>query len=76
MPLSRNVLAVIFKALVARLLADMRPFPITLPPLILLSGHSFSQETKVALLLPLAHIPSHFAENRHRPHDVDAIDLD
>src|SRR5262249_11742590 len=24
----------------------MRPFPMTLPPLILLSGHSFSQETK------------------------------
>src|SRR5215471_8825506 len=44
--LARKVLAAIFKALVARLLVGMRPFPMTLPPLILLSGLSLSQETK------------------------------
>jgi hypothetical protein len=39
-----------------------------------LSGDSFSQETKW-FSLPLAHIQSHFADNRHRRHDIDAIDL-
>ena len=29
----------------------------------------------MVLGLPLAHIPSYFAENRHRRHDIDAIDL-
>ena len=30
---------------------------------------------KMVLGLPLAHIPSYFADNRHRRHDIDAIDL-
>jgi hypothetical protein len=29
----------------------------------------------MVLGLPLAHIPSYFADNRHRHHDIDAIDL-
>jgi hypothetical protein len=29
----------------------------------------------MALGLPLAHIPSYFADHRHRRHDIDAIDL-
>src|SRR5215831_2422536 len=28
----------------------------------------------MVLGLPFAHIPSHFAENRHRRHDIDAVD--
>src|SRR5260370_40264842 len=30
---------------------------------------------KMVLGLPLAHIPSYFADHRHRRHDIDAIDL-
>src|ERR1700736_2600661 len=44
--LNRKVLAAIRNALVARLLVGSRPLPMTLSPLILLSGHSRSQETK------------------------------
>jgi hypothetical protein len=29
----------------------------------------------MVLRLPLAHIPSYFADHRHRRHDIDAIDL-
>jgi hypothetical protein len=29
----------------------------------------------MVLGLPLAHIPSYFADHRHRRHDIDAIDL-
>jgi hypothetical protein len=44
--LSRKVLAAILKALAARLLVGSRPLPMILSPLILLSGHRRSQETK------------------------------
>src|SRR5260370_22856462 len=39
-------MAAIFKAILTRLFVGSRPFPIILSPLILLSGHSRSQETK------------------------------
>ena len=29
----------------------------------------------MVLRLPFAHIPSRFAENGHRGHDIDAVDL-
>ena len=29
----------------------------------------------MVLGLPLAHVPSYFADHRHRRHDIDAIDL-
>src|SRR5436853_6090746 len=44
--LSRNVLAAIFKAILIGLLVGSRPLPMTLFPLMRLSGHSRSQETK------------------------------
>src|SRR5260370_32175857 len=44
--LSRNVVAAIFSAMVALLLVRSRPFPMIFSPLMRLSGHSRSQETK------------------------------
>src|SRR5437016_6840174 len=44
--LSRKVLAAIFKAILMGLLVGSRPLPMTLSPLMRLSGHSRSQETK------------------------------
>src|SRR5215469_11481752 len=43
---SRKVVAAILKTVAARLLVGMRPLPMIFPPLILLSGDSFRQETK------------------------------
>jgi hypothetical protein len=42
----RRALATILKAILTRLFVGSRPFPIVLSPLILLSRHSRSQETK------------------------------
>jgi hypothetical protein len=47
------VLAAIFKATVALLLVGSRPFPMIFPPLMRLSGHSRSQETKWFLVSQL-----------------------
>src|SRR2546429_8069533 len=44
--LCRKVLAAIFKAILIGLLVGSRPLPMTLFPLMRLSGHSRSQETK------------------------------
>src|SRR6516165_4550653 len=44
--LRRKVLAAIFNAMLIGLLVGSRPLPMTLFPLIRLSGHSRSQETK------------------------------
>src|SRR3984957_16582584 len=44
--LSRKVLAAIRKAMLARFLVGSLPLPIILSPLIRLSGHSRSQDTK------------------------------
>ena len=44
--LSRRVLAAILRATVSRLVVGNRPFPIIFSPLIRLSGHRRSQETK------------------------------
>src|SRR5882757_2491400 len=44
-------------------------------PLIRLSGHRRSQETKWSSVSQFTHIPSHFAEDRRRDHDIDTVDL-
>src|ERR1700741_4425575 len=44
--LSRKLLAAIFNAILMGLLVGSRPLPMTLAPLMRLSGHSRSQETK------------------------------
>jgi hypothetical protein len=44
--LCRKVVAAIFKAILIGLLVGSRPLPMTLPPLMRLSGHSRRQETK------------------------------
>src|SRR6201981_1222888 len=71
--LSRKVLAAILKAIVIGLLVGSRPLPMTLFPLMRLSGHSRNQETKWSSV-PFAHVPTRFAKDRHRGHDVDAVD--
>jgi hypothetical protein len=68
------VLAAIFKAVLTRLFVGSRPFPMILSPLIRLSGQSRSQETKWSSVSHFAHIPSGFAEDGYRSHDIDAID--
>src|SRR6516162_5101805 len=72
--LSRSVLAAIFGAMVALLLVRSRPFPMIFSPLMRLSGHSRSQETKWSSVSHLLHIPSCFADDRRRSHDIDAVD--
>ncbi len=51
-----------------------RPFPMTLSPLMRLSGHSRSQETTWFSVCHLLMSHSCFANDGRRRHDIDAID--
>ena len=55
--LSRKLLAAIFDAILMGLLVGSRPLPMTLAPLMRLSGHSRSQETKWCSVSHLLGLP-------------------
>ena len=58
-------MAAIFNAMLTGLLVGSSPFPMTLLPLMRLSGQSRNQDTK-SFGLPFAHIVSGFADDRRR----------
>src|SRR2546429_7228327 len=67
--LNRKVVAAIFDAIVMGLLVGSRPLPMTLFPLMRLSGHSRSQETKWSSVFHLRS-EEHTSELQSRLHLV------